>query len=45
MKTESPARKQSDLLGFGQTSNISRDAVAVISTATMTPKPRQSSQP
>ena len=45
MKTESPARKQSDLVGFGQTSNIGRHAVATISAATMILKPKRSWQP
>ena len=45
MKTESLARKQSDLVGFGQTSNIGRDAVAAISAATMILKPKRTWQP
>ena len=31
MKTESLARKQTDLVGYGQTSDLGRDAVAAIS--------------
>jgi len=45
MKTESLARKQSDLVGFGQTSNIGRDAVCGYLCPTMILNPKRSSQP
>jgi hypothetical protein len=33
MNTEPPARKQSDLVGYGQTSNLGREAIAAVSAA------------
>ena len=44
MKTESPALNQSDLVSFGQTSNIGHHAVAAISAATMILEPKRSWQ-